>query len=104
MECEHDHDIDARHRARGSRGDPVAWSFESVSNMRYTKVKRRFVYAWKIEQPGRGPPLRVHRRPSAVSRGHPDIFGPDRRVWVRPEVWDSLVESGTISSWYVGET
>lgn len=105
MECEHDHDIDARHRARGSRGDPVAWSFESVSSMRYTKVKRRFVYGWKVlEPPGRGPPRRVHRRPSAVSRGHQDIFGPDRRVWVRPEVWDSLVESGAISSWYVGET
>lgn len=99
MMCEHDHDIDARHRARGDRGDPVAWSFESVSNMRYTKVKRRFVYAWKGLDPGRGPPRRMHRRPSAGL----GLSEQDRRVWVRQEVWDDLVDSGAISSWYEGE-
>lgn len=101
MECEHDHDIDARHRARG-RGEPVSWAFETVSNHRFTRVKRRFIYEWKSLTGPSPAPRRMHRRPSA-GRGLSEVLGSDRRVWVRPEIWDSLVASGVISTWYEGE-
>lgn len=114
LECEHDHDLDARHRARGDRGAPVAWSFETVSNRRFTRVKRRFVYEWRsLAGPGPGPrrvPPRQHRASAArvySELGHARVnldssFGSDRRVWVSEEKWDRLVELGVISSWYEG--
>jgi len=110
LEREHDHDIDARYRARG-RGDPVSWAFETISNRRFTRVKRRFVYEWRsLAGPVAGP-RRVRPRASAgrvySELGHARVnlessFSPDRRVWVRPEIWDHLVELGVISSWYEG--
>ena len=111
LKCEHDDDIDARYKSR-SRGAPVSWAFETVSNTRYTRVKSRCTYQWVV--PGsRGPGIsRVRgsrrRHPGGTiyselgyARVNLDRFS-DRRVWVREEVWDQLVESGVISSWYEG--
>jgi hypothetical protein len=106
LQCEHDGDIDARHRARG-RGEPVSWTFETISNMKYTRVRHRCVY--RRRDPGAPAPRhRRHRPPDrriyselGYARVNLDRFR-DRRVWVGSERWEALVRAGEISSWYEG--
>ncbi len=110
LKREHDDDIDARHKSR-SRGAPVSWSFENITDMRYTRVKSRCTYQWVIRgapAPGISRSRSRRRHPGTTiyselgyARVNLDRFR-DRRVWVRPEIWDSLVSSGVISSWYEG--
>ena len=111
LKREHDDDIDARYKSR-SRGAPVSWAFETVTNMRYTRVKSRCTYQWVVpgsRRPGISRVRGSRRRHPGVTvyseLGHArvnlDRFR-DRREWVGPEKWDHLVESGVISSWYEG--
>lgn len=107
LRCENDDNLDARHRSRG-RGDPVSWAFETVSNMKYSRVHRRCVYRRRVPGDPAGSDYR-HRPPDSrvyselgYARVNLDRFR-DRRKWVGPEKWDHLVESGVISTWYEGE-
>lgn len=110
LKCEYDGDIDARHRSR-SRGAPVSWSFERITNQRFTRVKSRWLYERVVPGKSRGPGIsraRGSRRRNSggviyselgYAKVNLDRFA-DRRVWVRPEIWAHLVDSGVISSWY----
>ena len=75
--------------------------------MKYSRVHRRCVYRRRVPGDPAGSDYR-HRPPDSrvySELGHArvnlDRFR-DRRVWVGPEIWDHLVESGVISSWYEG--
>ncbi len=115
LQCEHDRDIDARYRSRG-RGDPVSWAFETISNMKYSRVRHRCVY--RRRDPG-GPGGRGPGGPRSLGGRPPDSrivselgyarvnldrfpYRDDRVVWVGAEKWKGLVQKGVISSWYEG--
>ncbi len=118
LRCEHDNDITGRYRARG-RGDPVSWSFEAISNFKYSRVKSRSVYCLRAPRGGPGPGpggsggVRVlgGRPPDprvTAELGYASVnldrfpyrVVDDRRVWVRSDRWDELMQRGIISSWY----
>ena len=118
LKCEHDGDIGARHRA-GGRGDPVSWSFESISNWKYSRVKHRSVYRLRSPRGGLGPGPGIGEGVRVLGGRPPDPrvtaelgravvnldrfpyrVDDDRLVWVGSDRWDELMQRGIISSWY----
>jgi len=104
LTCENDGDPGERLRRRG-RGAPVSWTYETISDRKYVKVRRVGIYRARL--PGEkkrardpeGPGVRMPWEPRRVRVPGQSL---SRRVrYIREEDWDDYLARGIIpGSWF----